>query len=99
LPTTHTSLLIEKLTLVKLQDRRVVGLCYNCDEKFYPGHKCTTQFLLCLGDEGQLEDNITTSLTFANNPDPDDPTHVYLSFHALFGAPGANTFKFEGHIS
>jgi len=33
---------IKRLTPTQLQERRALGLCYNCDEKFTPGHKCTT---------------------------------------------------------
>ena len=30
-----------------MQARRQKGLCYNCDEKFSPGHRCKVQ-LVCL---------------------------------------------------
>ena len=33
----------------QLQERRALGLCYNCDEIFYPGNKCSSsRFLLLL---------------------------------------------------
>ncbi|KAK0605942.1 hypothetical protein LWI29_032451 [Acer saccharum] len=31
---------IKRLTWDKMQMRRAQGLCFNCDEKFTPGHKC-----------------------------------------------------------
>lgn len=32
---------IHKITPVQMDERRKKGLCYNCDEHWKPGHKCT----------------------------------------------------------
>jgi hypothetical protein len=37
-PATH--LKIHKLTRVEMVEHQFKGLCYNCDEKYFPGHKC-----------------------------------------------------------
>ncbi|XP_011078981.1 uncharacterized protein LOC105162605 [Sesamum indicum] len=43
---------IKRLSPAKMQARRAKGLCFNCDEKFYSGHRCRPkQFLLLLADE------------------------------------------------
>ncbi|KAF8377757.1 hypothetical protein HHK36_031142 [Tetracentron sinense] len=39
---------IKRLTPVEAQERRKRGLCYNCDEKFHPGHKCKEQKLFLI---------------------------------------------------
>jgi len=40
-----------------MQKWRVLGLCYNCDEKFIPRHKCNvSQFFLLLDDLDPLDD-------------------------------------------
>jgi hypothetical protein len=40
-PTTpSTPLKIQKLTRAKMAERQLKGLCYNCDEKYFLGHKC-----------------------------------------------------------
>lgn len=45
-----TTLAPKHLTWDEMQRRRVQGLCFNCDEKFTPGHKCRgPQFLLLEG--------------------------------------------------
>lgn len=51
------SLPIKLLSPQQLQERRAAGLCYNCDEKFHPGHKCATpKFLLLLcNDDSELD--------------------------------------------
>ncbi|KAK4567431.1 hypothetical protein RGQ29_003280 [Quercus rubra] len=39
-----------------MQARRDKGLCYNCDEKFVPGHKCKNQQVYMLETMLELED-------------------------------------------
>ncbi|KAH6775765.1 hypothetical protein C2S52_013326 [Perilla frutescens var. hirtella] len=46
---TLNNLLIRRLSMVEMQERRSKGLCYNCDEKFDRGHQCTGQFLVLIG--------------------------------------------------
>ena len=57
-PTTKT---FKKLTPTELKERRDKGLCFNCDEKFAPGHQCKKLFFIEVGwpdeyGEGSLED-------------------------------------------
>jgi hypothetical protein len=43
-PTTpSTPLKIQKLTRAEIVERQLKGLCYNCDEKYFSGHKCKEQ--------------------------------------------------------
>ena len=35
----------------ELRDRRERGLCFNCDEKFIPSHRCAKLFWLELKDD------------------------------------------------
>ncbi|KAL2236314.1 UNVERIFIED_CONTAM: hypothetical protein Sindi_0823100 [Sesamum indicum] len=43
---------IKRLSPTEMQARRAKGLCFNCDEKFYSGHRCRPkQFLLLLADK------------------------------------------------
>ena len=45
-PTSNSQILpsttFKKLSWSEMQGRREKGLCYNCDEKFGPGHRCKT---------------------------------------------------------
>ncbi|KAK4389904.1 Transposon Ty3-G Gag-Pol polyprotein [Sesamum angolense] len=48
----HPILPIKHLLPAEMQARRAKGLCFNCDEKFFVGHRCRPkQFLLLLADE------------------------------------------------
>lgn len=37
---------IKRLSPSELQDRRDKGLCFNCNDKFGPGHRCKKLFLI-----------------------------------------------------
>ena len=39
---------MKRLTWDEMQKRRTQGLCFNCDEKFTPGHRCRGPQLLLL---------------------------------------------------
>jgi hypothetical protein len=32
--------MIHKLTREEINEHQLKGLCYDCDEKYFPGHKC-----------------------------------------------------------
>ena len=40
---------IKRLSPFELKIRRVKSLCYNCDDKYAPGHKCKIKFFYLLG--------------------------------------------------
>jgi hypothetical protein len=46
LPPPATPLKVQKLTRAEMNERQLKGLCYNCDEKYFPGHKCKEHFFL-----------------------------------------------------
>ena len=109
---TPPQLPIKKLTFAQLQEHRAAGLCYNCDAKKIPGHKCNFSRLLLLLSEDLTPEHPTNTSThiFSNpqsptfsdpeldfsNPETYDTTHINLSFQALSGTPSSNTFKLEG---
>ena len=39
---------MKQLSWDEMQKRRIQGLCFNCDEKFTPGHGCKGPLLLLL---------------------------------------------------
>ncbi|GAV90943.1 hypothetical protein CFOL_v3_34343, partial [Cephalotus follicularis] len=55
------------LTSNEIAARREKGLCYNCDKKFKPGHKCKSKFLVLLADnEDEEENNFDTQQDWEN---------------------------------
>lgn len=41
----------KKFTAVELRARREKGLCYYCDDKYIPNHKCKSSCFLLVGQE------------------------------------------------
>jgi hypothetical protein len=101
---------IKRLTPAELQSRRERGLCYNCDERFQPGHRCRRQFfILIVGPETYDPDtNLLTDTLLQFEPDPAqqlpqpepklDP-NPQISLHALMGHSIPQTLRMLGHIN
>jgi hypothetical protein len=43
-------------------ERQLKGLCYNCDDKYFPGHKCKEQKIFMAISEDILEEDVETPL-------------------------------------
>lgn len=54
-PNIKTTLPIHKISPAQMKERRYKGLCYFCDEKWNPRHKCETTKLYFM-DGGEEED-------------------------------------------
>ncbi|RVW74901.1 hypothetical protein CK203_054589 [Vitis vinifera] len=60
---------IRRLSPTEMKERRDKGLCFNCDEKFAPGHRCKKLFLIegCWPEEdsgdgiGDIEENVMST--------------------------------------
>ena len=85
-----------------MQARREKGLCYNCDERFHPGHCCKPKFLLLLANPGS---ELKEQLSMENTIMQEDPTptvaepSAYISLHALEGCTQPQTLRVKGVIA
>jgi hypothetical protein len=87
---------IKKLSPAELKERRDKGLCFNCDDKFSPGHKCKKLFLI----EGIYEeDNERPSEEEARETWEDDELEIpEISLHAISGVQTPQTMRIAGTI-
>jgi hypothetical protein len=83
------SMPMKRLAWDEMQKRRSQGLCFNCDEKFTPGHKCQRPRLLLL--EGDEETHLQDDEDFED----DEPQ---ISLHALTGWSTAKTMRIMARI-
>jgi predicted aspartyl protease len=97
-PSTSTTpkLPIRRLSPAQMQERRALGLCYNCNEKYVVSHRCATgrYLLLILDPDEQIDTN-------EEQPDLVDTitaeeTYFQLSPQALTGQFSPPTLKFKG---
>ncbi|KAF8397183.1 hypothetical protein HHK36_016090 [Tetracentron sinense] len=95
----------KKLTIEEMKARREKGLCYNCDERFSPNHKCKAQqfFLIegeALATEETHESDEEEERTTTEDDQDNIPTSVEpeISFHALTGSAAPQTMRVQGTI-
>jgi len=83
-PTPSPLIPIKKTYLCPTSKASSCWLCYNCDEKFIPGRKCTTsRFLLLLSEEYPSEYILEPYSNISHNPkSSDNPTLIHFYFQA-----------------
>jgi hypothetical protein len=105
-PTTpSTPLKIQKLTRAEMAECQLKGLYYNCDDKYFPGHKCKEQNLFMAISEDIQEEYVD------NPPMPESPEipdihplsdppeeEPIISLNALSGFSAPQTLKLIGYI-
>jgi hypothetical protein len=86
--------IVRRLNPSELQDRRNRGLCFNCDEKFVPGHRCKKLFLIegVYTEEDEWGDEVVAE---RNGADDDEPV---ISLHAITGSPTPGTMRVRGML-
>ncbi|MCI10416.1 hypothetical protein A2U01_0031509 [Trifolium medium] len=77
LPTPPSSLPVRHLPPAEIRDRRAKGLCFKCDEKWGPTHRCRSKVLLLVGAD---DDDIPPESEDLNS---DDISGDISSLHAL----------------
>ncbi|KAG2380778.1 uncharacterized protein HKW66_Vig0201500 [Vigna angularis] len=86
--------------------RREKGLCYNCDDKFSPGHKCKASFFLLSTVDDENDDIKVESPRLETVPSmlhleftDLGESEAQISFNALAGLPTPKALRIMGHIS
>ncbi|GMJ03418.1 hypothetical protein HRI_004011000 [Hibiscus trionum] len=93
-----------RISYVEAHERRLKGLCYYCDERYAPGHKCKTPQLFMLDDEGLVDETLGSSAAPSTALDPlQTPSdlvtdHSTISFNALAGYHTPTTLRVSGTI-
>jgi hypothetical protein len=110
-PALTQTLKVQKVSPTEMVERRKQGLCYYCDEKYSPGHKCHEQKFFQIdgsaptSSEDRLSDEAPDSKdTQPTSPIPDpvtppvEPEEPVISLHALAGISAPQTLKIKGYI-
>jgi hypothetical protein len=73
-PSPHaTPLKIQKLTQEEMVEHQLKGLFYNCDDKYFPGHKCKEHNIFMAIYEDVVDEEVEVS-PVEELPPTDDPT-------------------------
>ena len=101
---------IKRISPAQMEDRKKKGLCYNCDDKWSPGHKCKSAkiFLLEGIDLGldpqsgvkitELEEDLGSSRAEKEDTNA-NPEEVEITLYALIGNPTPGTMRIRGKIN
>eukprot|EP00253_Pinus_taeda_P016461 PITA_16461 len=100
---TTQTLKVQKVSPAKMAERRKQGLCYYCDEKYSPGHKCKEPkfFQIDATDYNSTEEDPPLE---EHEPLQDDnqqdnvSNEPVISLHALAGISSPQTLKIRGFI-
>ncbi|CAH9078543.1 unnamed protein product [Cuscuta europaea] len=89
-PKSSSSFVPRRLTAEEMKARREKKMCYNCDEKFTPGHRCKAlQFMLEVeeGEDAEMPENNDTS-----------EEEISVTVHALAGGMDSRTMRVSGNV-
>jgi len=97
-PTNNPKLPIRRLSPTQMQERRALGLCYNWDEKYIIGHKCSTgRYLLLILEPAEVFEDDET-LPDTQQPLETPNTYFQLSPQALTSTFSPKSLKFKDQI-
>jgi hypothetical protein len=88
-----------------MDERQLKGLYYNCDDKYFPGHKCKEQNPFMAISEDIPEEDVDTPLvpespeiTDINPPSNPPEVEPIISLNSLTGLFAPQTLKLIGYI-
>lgn len=102
-PNPNPAFPFKKMTEKEMQERRSKGLCYRCDEKFTPGHRCSKkmlQVLWVMDDEVEDGDGFSGEVirTEKEVELADRPESAALCVSSLLGFCPPNSMKVKGRL-
>ena len=83
-----------------MSEKRQKGLCFFCDEKFIPRHKCNAAkqlYLLEVCDEEEQEKEHDSDAQEVLEVEAEGGENCEISIHALNGIPGFHTLRVVGY--
>ncbi|XP_078438320.1 uncharacterized protein LOC144708753 [Wolffia australiana] len=91
------------LTGEEFQKRREKGLCYNCNEKFSPGHQCkkTLQFFIVAEEDKEIgeEEHIVQDIKVGKEPEEEEQLLLaQVSLNTMLGITHPKSMKLKRSI-
>lgn len=75
---------VRRLSGAEAKERREKGLCYYCDERYMPGHKCSKPQLFMISEVEAVDDSTNQGEEVTDVPSDLEPAEI--SFHAISGS-------------
>ncbi|KAJ3690878.1 hypothetical protein LUZ61_020042 [Rhynchospora tenuis] len=83
-----------------MEQKKALGLCYKCNERYYPGHQCTLKTVNVISEQEEASVEITSSdeETKERGENEEAVEQAVISMHATNDQQKINSMKFKGHI-
>ncbi|KAJ0084604.1 hypothetical protein Patl1_29568 [Pistacia atlantica] len=90
---------VKKILWEEIQKRREKGLCFSCNERFTPGHRCAIKqlFVFDAGNGGEY-DSMAEKPAVEQTEEEESDVDPQISLHALTGYIGPHTMRVAGRI-
>ncbi|KAA8539824.1 hypothetical protein F0562_026516 [Nyssa sinensis] len=86
---------VKKMTQKELEERRMKGLCYGCDEKYFRGHVCKKKQLFMI--EAEEEEDVFEDVVQEIEKE-DVQEELQISVHALSGSLSYKTMRIKEKV-
>ncbi|KAA8547400.1 hypothetical protein F0562_003736 [Nyssa sinensis] len=86
---------MKKMTQKELEERRMKGLCYGCDEKYFRGHVCKKKQLFVI--EAEEEEDVFEDVVQEMEKE-DVQEELQISVHALSGSLSYKTMRIKEKV-
>ncbi|KAA8550255.1 hypothetical protein F0562_001939 [Nyssa sinensis] len=86
---------VKKMTQKELEERRMKGLCYGCDEKYFRGHVCKKKQLFII--EAEEEEDVFEDVVQEMEKE-DVQEELQISVHALSGSLSYKTMRIKEKV-
>ena len=93
-PLSLPRVLIKKMTIEELNEWKKKGLCFKCNEKFSPGHRCKRLFLI-QASFGDNDEDVEMEIV-GDDAVEQIETAPAISFHAMVGTQTSETMLVMG---
>ena len=101
-PPTNFSKRQLRLTDAEFQARKDKGLCFHCDDKFSPGHKCKKHLNILLVHDDEMGDSDNLDQDWApvdsDSPEMNNIFTAFVSCISVHGLSKRSTMKLQGKI-
>ncbi|XP_035548740.1 uncharacterized protein LOC118349222 [Juglans regia] len=98
---------VQKINAGQMKERRDKGLCYYCDSKWNPGHKCKNPKLFLIEEveeeEGGMFESRPQMVMVQEGEEEmvrvEEPLKPEISLHALIGSSNPRTMRVMGRVN
>ena len=88
-----------RITTREIEEKRVKGLCFKCDDKWSKNHRCSEKRLFIIEETyDEEEEELEEEITLEEHAIEEEEELATVSMHAMAGIAAPQTLKIQGYI-